>query len=278
MASRVYSPLFRHYKGNLYQVKGTCTLEANGEPAVMYSPLDPHAEPKTWVRAKQAFDEQVSPGTLRFAPVRTHSDEALKMYAGADVIAPEALATVLHEYDQPWRFFHARTHIHALFQTAAEWGLDLTAEQVVALLLHDFVYIPGAPGGANERASAAAVAHFKRHLSRELDIGLVQSIIIDTVEHVPTSEASAAVLDLDLSSLAGPAVEFCADNELVWLEYRALISGDTPRKTFDTERLKFLLALTQREALFSSARKPLENVARQNIDGLRQAWLAKYSG
>lgn len=49
--------LYRHYKGNNYQVLGTATHSESGELLVVYQPL--YGEQKLWVRPYSMFVEHV---------------------------------------------------------------------------------------------------------------------------------------------------------------------------------------------------------------------------
>jgi hypothetical protein len=61
--------LYRHYKGNLYEVLGVATHSESGERLVVYRPC--YAERGLWVRPLAMFLEQVSTAegpVARFAP------------------------------------------------------------------------------------------------------------------------------------------------------------------------------------------------------------------
>lgn len=64
----------RHYKGGLYEVVGTCLIEATLKPGVLYKPLQGDRQAITWFRPMEEFMDQVStPGGLvpRFVRVAT---------------------------------------------------------------------------------------------------------------------------------------------------------------------------------------------------------------
>jgi hypothetical protein len=59
---------FRHYKGGLYELVCEGRLEADGAPVIVYR----GADGAVWVRAKEAFFEQVvikGVPVPRFAPI-----------------------------------------------------------------------------------------------------------------------------------------------------------------------------------------------------------------
>ena len=62
--------LYRHYKGNLYEVVGTVRHSESLEPMTLYRAL--YGERGLWVRPAAMFNEQVAIDgvlQLRFAPV-----------------------------------------------------------------------------------------------------------------------------------------------------------------------------------------------------------------
>lgn len=270
--------LYRHYKGGLYQVQGLCTIEASQEQGVLYQALDPNARQDVWMRPLSDFSGPTRVGGMpRFSSLRHSTLEPLRHYLAQDVLNDSALQSILSRYDEPWRFFHARRHILDMFEKAQELGMELSAEQSLAILFHDIVYVPGAPEGQNERQSILLMQAFKGQVQRaDTDWALVARIIEDTITHTPTTEASKAVLDLDIANLGDDPVHFCASDEMVWLENRHLLEAADARKDFDTRRLRFLLALANRGPLYHTSAPALEESARTNLEGLRQAWVQKY--
>ncbi len=268
----------RHYKGGLYRVAGLCTIEASTEAGVLYQAVDPLARQDLWMRPVSDFSGIVRNTTLpRFVPLREPDSAALRRYLPESLIADSVLERVLSSYDEPWRFFHRRWHILDMFDRAAARDLALSAEQALAVLFHDLVYVPGAPEGQNERQSVLVMQSYKAFIgTAEIDWALVARIIEDTAAHGATVDASQPVLDLDIATLGDDPVHFCAADEMVWLESRHLLADQDARKDFDTRRLRFLLALAERGPLFSPAMAELEEKARTNLEGLRQAWVQKY--
>lgn len=267
--------MFRHYKGGLYRAVGDCTIEATGSPGVLYQAVDPLKADVVWMRPALDFHQEVGPGVARFAPVRRATDAALRKALPPSLIEAAALEKVLQCYSEPWRFFHDQVHLFELFWLAEARGIALTAEQALALLFHDVVYVPGAPAGHNEAQSALLVRGFASSFGSAVDLEKVRLFILETADHLATSEESAVVQALDLGSLAAAPLEFAAVNELVWLENRHLIEG-AERKAFDTARLKFLLQLATNETMFAPGFEDLEEAARTNIEGLRLAWVQRY--
>lgn len=270
--------LFRHYKGGLYRIVGNCTIEDTLECGVLYRAVDPQARQDTWMRPIREFSTQANIGSAeRFSLIREADPSALRKFFPETLISAETLEKVLSSYDEPWRFFHSREHIHDMFSKALSRGINLTPEQSLAILFHDLVYVPGAAEGQNERQSTLLMQTYKQYIAGvDLDWELVATIISDTATHTATTEASKVVLDLDISNLGESPTQFCAVDEMVWLESRHLLATENARQDFDTRRLRFLLALAEKGPLFSAAMADLEDGARVNLEGLRQAWIQKY--
>ncbi len=270
--------LYRHYKGGLYRVQSLCTIEATQEQGVLYSALDPQARADLWMRPLSDFAGSVRTGAMpRFSKLRTPDPAAVRHYLPREVISDATLETVLARYDEPWRYFHARRHVLEMFDRARELEMSLSVEQALAVLFHDVVYIPGAPEGQNERQSVLLMQAFKSQVCQpDLDWALAARIVEDTIAHSPSCDASKPVLDLDIASLGDDPVNFCAADELVWLESRHLLEQADARKDFDTRRLRFLLAQANRGPLYHGELAALEDAARTNLEGLRQAWVQKY--
>lgn len=268
---------FRHYKGSLYEVVGDCTIEATLEPGVLYQAVDPQQKGQLWMRPLSVFSGTTRAGQPRFSPLPSVNREAIKKYLPPSVITEEHLEVVLKHYDSPWRFFHSREHIFNMFETALRLKVQLTLEQSLAVLFHDIVYIPGAPEGFNEKQSVLLLQAFKSCIATPVDWVTVEQIIDDTTALLPSCDLSKAVLDLDLGSLGEDPIVFCASDELVWLENRHLLEPVNARQDYDTRRLRFLLSLANRGPLFSGPLSSLEDSARSNLEGLRQAWVQKYN-
>jgi predicted metal-dependent HD superfamily phosphohydrolase len=269
---------YRHYKGGLYRVEGLCVVEATLEMGVLYRSMDPHARQDLWLRPVSDFLAAMEAGGERFSEIHEPAADAMLRALPASLVPATVRERVLARYDEPGRFFHARWHVLDLFERAERAGIALSPEQAVAILFHDAVYVPGVPEGTNERLSAMLLRDAALQMG-PFDLELSCRIIEDTATHQASCPESEAVLDLDLAVLAEAPLQFCVANELVWLENRHLLRDSAePRRDFDTRRLKFLLNLVQQGPLFHTALLgDLESVARENLEGLRQAWVAQYS-
>lgn len=275
----VVGSLYRHFQGRLYRIEALAQSHDSAEPVVLYRPVDPSEGCSLLSQVLSEFTGNIKGGSLpRFSALRSPADDALRYYLPDSVMADKTLEAVLSRYDEPWRHFHGRWHVLDMFDKARQLGLSLSLEQSLAVLFHDAVYVPGAAEGVNESQSSLLMLAFKGQVCAEIDWTVVSRIINDTGAQLASTEHSAPVLDLDLASLAEDPVHFCAADELVWLENRHLLSVDQPRKDFDTRRLRYLLSLADRGPLFSTMPASWEEAARNNLEGLRQAWVRKYGG
>lgn len=238
--------LWQHYKGGLYRVREVAIDEACGDPVVVYRPVDPGAPGHSWLRPLARFTEAVEDpagGTrARFVPIGEPGPHAMeRALRDAGGLPPDAVTAVLARHDEPGRHYHARWHVHDLFQRAADLGLALTRAQTLALLCHDAVHVPGAPAGVNERLSALLLRQLApAGIGPEVEQAC--AIIEDTVGHRPSSSESAQVCALDLASLGDDPAHFDARSEMVRLEYRHLLPhGD--RRAFARARVQALAPL-----------------------------------
>jgi predicted metal-dependent HD superfamily phosphohydrolase len=243
--------LAQHYKGGLYRVDGIATLEASGEAAVVYRPLaDP--ERAAWVRSQRVFHEIVQGldglPRPRFAVLRLHDAQALRAACAAAGLPGAMVDGALARYDEAGRHYHAGWHPMDLFGRAAADGRVLSRAQTLALLFHDAVYVPGAPAGINEALSALLLrqAAFGVERIAKEELELACAIVHDTASHRATVPESAAVIALDLATLADEPVHFDAWTELVWLEYRhQFVAEPDPKGAFLRRRVRVLGALLE---------------------------------
>ncbi|OGV49492.1 MAG: hypothetical protein A2X49_00935 [Lentisphaerae bacterium GWF2_52_8] len=173
----------------------------------------------------------------------------------------ELTLDLTRKYSEPWRRYHNLLHIAKMFSDAAKYGIRLSEKQEWAIWFHDAIYVPGKKD--NELESAAFAAERLHELNWAYpDINEVREIILSSSDHIPRSEESKAVIDLDLLPLA--------DEELYWRnialirkEYRSLsecqwIEGRTAWLN------KFLARknVYTTELFINSA---MEEIARQNL-------------
>ena len=52
--------LLRHYKGGLYEVVGSCLIEATLKPGILYKPLQGDMQAVIWMRPASEFQDTVT--------------------------------------------------------------------------------------------------------------------------------------------------------------------------------------------------------------------------
>lgn len=269
---------YRHFQGSIYEIEGLCTTEVDKAPYVLYRAVDPLLAGSLHLMSAAEFlgpQSKQTPGTPKYSPVHVASDTALRASVPDTLVPPHLREHVLSIQSSPLRLYHSREHVYHAFERAQAFELELTPEQKVALLFQDAVLVAGAAAGMNERLSAALLQDCASQMG-QFDLEKASRIILDTAEHTATVAESDAVIALDLAYLADSPIQFCAADELVWLENRHLLDRTAARKDYDTRRLKYLLGLAKRGPLFPGHLKQLETAARDNLEGLRQAWLRKH--
>lgn len=202
------------------------------------------------------------------APVVGASHPALRPLIAAGFLS-RRIDQVLMCYDEPQRRYHDREHLREMLDLSEELGLSLSPAQALALLYHDAVYVPGAARGGNELLSAQLLRVQGVGLAPAL-VELACSIIVDTAEHLASSEPAQLVIDLDLIRLGGSAQQFEFFSRLVFAEQRALFSDlddDVAWHRFQRRRAPFFQHLLQRDRIFSTApvRSRCEDAARRNL-------------
>lgn len=170
-------------------------------------------------------------------------------------LQPRAAEHLLAFYDEPHRYYHNRAHIREMFDVALQRELNLSAAQVLAVLVHDAVYVPGALRGDNETLSAQLMRVYAPRVATEV-LDAAFAIVTDTTDHVPRHLQSAAVLDLDLMRLGAAPEDFERYSWQVFGEQRPLIALDDDLAAwhfFDDKRAQFFQTLMQRPAIYHLA-------------------------
>jgi hypothetical protein len=270
--------LVRHYKGGLYRIKHLGTNEENLEPVVFYKAVDPLAAQDGWVRTISNFFSPIAGQAItRFSLIPEAPRDVVRWGVPSFIISDTLLGQVLDQQSSPWRFFHSAQRVYDSFAFAKNRKLTLTPEQALALLFQHIIFVPGV-FEQNQQLSANVVSSLRDQAGHdEVDWSKVTLFIRELGTGSVTSPESQLVQDLSRSFLGADAIPFCASEELIWLENRHMLNQTDPRKDFDTRRLKYLLALAEKGPLFSEAFQDLEANARGNLEGLRQAWVQKYS-
>ena len=174
------------------------------------------------------------------------------------MISAEAILQLTKNYTEPHRAYHNLSHITSMLTVA-----PLTPEQVLAIWFHDAIYIPGARD--NEEKSADLAMPVVEDLvsagilpSSATD--LVHTMILDTRKHVPRTEPSRLVVDLDLMILASPREEYIKYSQQIRQEYSAITD-----EFYVPGRLGFLKEFLKRDRIYWDMTQ-LEDPARSNLE------------
>lgn len=152
------------------------------------------------------------------------------------------LLDLSRRYCEPHRRYHNIEHpAHMLFVARQ---LALTDEQIAAVWFHDAIYDPSRKDN-EERSAALAVEQLTMLGWPEHSVRSVEAIVLDTKRHTPTSDASRAVIDLDLEPLSETWDVFQRNALHVRVEYR-----DIDDETFHQGRRRFLEEMLGRERLY----------------------------
>lgn len=170
-------------------------------------------------------------------------------------LQPRAAEQLLAFYDEPHRFYHDRVHIREMFDAALKHELKLSPAQILAVLAHDAVYVPGAKRGDNESLPAQLMRVYAPQVEPAV-LDAAFAIIIDTTDHVPRHAESTTVLDLDLMRLGAAPDDFERYSWQVFAEHRPLIAvrdGLAAWHFFDERRAQFFRTLMTRPAIYHLA-------------------------
>jgi len=145
---------------------------------------------------------------------------------------PKLVLLISGAYSEKHRHYHNLSHIADMFDLAKRWGIELTESETLAIWFHHIVY--DTEYNANEEDSAKAARLFLKGYE---DLELVCEIISDTAYHIPTTEKSNLVLDLDMAILGTTKVDYRRYAKQVRKEYKHLTD-----KEYNFGRREFLTA------------------------------------
>lgn len=137
------------------------------------------------------------------------------------------LIQILNAYCERHRYYHTLTHIANIFDQIRVAGIN-DSKLLVAALLHDVVYIPGAED--NELQSAK----FYREIAREFDLEIYNAIV-DTKSHTPRSNLSRLLCNFDSSVVRASMSEQFQWDLQIFKEYQKY-----PYEIYKEKRLIFL--------------------------------------
>lgn len=182
------------------------------------------------------------------------------------------LDAALAHHRQPHRAYHDARHVLELLELAGLHAPDLTAAERLAILFHDAVYVPGAPGGQNEALSAMLMRATIFTLARGGTITAPDTAVIDDADAIiratthagPPPPLAARMCDLDLWRLAAPWPDFQRHGEDIRHEFLYLQPSEA---AFWSARHAFYRGMLQKPAIFATPyfRDGFEAQARENM-------------
>jgi hypothetical protein len=260
--------LLRSESGQVYKCTSICLHGLTFMPMVMYQRVG-HDKQELTCAASEMLDTPIA-GQPRFSAIAPADPLPLKKFWFEHGGEPETLSLILTKYSEPWRFALTARYLYRLFEAAQSAQVDLDLETGLALLFRHIAMTPGATPEAQAEQAWLAVKSLSASFKKA-------PVDWDRLCELGAPGAFGVVSDLLRSPLAFEPLEFCVHEELLWEEARPLHSGVDARKAYDTQRLQALLELAGKGPLFSKAQEGWERKARTNLEGLRQAWLKKYS-
>jgi predicted metal-dependent HD superfamily phosphohydrolase len=167
-------------------------------------------------------------------------------------------------YQQPQRAYHTLDHIHnCLTQFDLVHHLAQFPDEVeFALWCHDVIYDPHAADNEVHSAAWAARVLRKAAVANEV-IARVAALILATQHHtLPDDPDVALVVDIDLSILGQPVVEFDRYEAAIRREYEWV-----PETAYRQARLRILNGFAARPAIYQTAffQEHYEAQARLNL-------------
>lgn len=171
------------------------------------------------------------------------------------------LTHIYPQYTLPSRHYHNIEHIQEMLEIGDDM-FELTWEQYLAILFHDFIYEPGST--LNEYLSAEYFHNsFRDYSSSPYK---VYDIILDTQAHFyPTIEESKIILDLDLERLSRDIREVRMHSDQVRQEFCHYTLAQ-----YNDGRRKFLTNLLNRKTIYTTdyGKEYWEPHLRENVEQL----------
>jgi predicted metal-dependent HD superfamily phosphohydrolase len=153
--------------------------------------------------------------------------------------AEEITNAILEFYSGRNRFYHTFIHINKMFDNSDKYfpnssgGSTLESPELLAILFHDIIYVPGQI--ENEQRSIDLMISIMAGYGVPLSgVDWASRIIHETSNHLNnvTDESTYAVLDLDLSALAEPYLDFEKQNKLIDKEFGNNVDSEERKKFF----------------------------------------------
>ena len=170
-----------------------------------------------------------------------------------------------HHYRECHRAYYNERHIQDIFCMAQNMGLKLSDNQVLALMYHDIVYIPGAE--FNEELSMLLLyTHIAQNkddfadLFPNADVDVIEQIILDTKNHKATIKESELVLDLDMAILATKPTRYDEYVNEIKREF-----AQFPSEGFIKGRCAFLQVALKSKIFITKEFEKFESIAKENM-------------
>lgn len=263
--------LLRATNGELFEVSSQLEHLSQKDLFYLLRPLDPERSDVRLTISHEELAEQGN-GVAGYSVVKGPDKGPLQQFWKKHFASNVGLLSeLLEEYDAPWRRVHTSSSLFQLFDTAQSLSQPLTKEEGLALIFRNFGYFPSSLGD-----TTAPVSLFMAEKWVEARSSL--RINWSKVGAYLKPDFKGQVTDLLRAELAADSVNFCVAEELRWYEARPQHPGPDGKKSYDTARLKALVLLASNGNIFSRLPDSYEKRARINIEGLRMAWVSKYSG
>lgn len=160
-------------------------------------------------------------------------------------------------YTEPHRCYHTLEHIAHMFNVARAHNIELSKAQTHAIWWHDAVYVPGSKD--NEDNSCIMMSQY---YNSDANYFNVVRMILDTRDHIPHSEESAVVCDLDMFGFVESTTKHQSINRQIEEEFT--LAGVTP-DDYHNGRIKFLESLLTKPVFHSEVFKKYNKHAQERI-------------
>ncbi len=165
---------------------------------------------------------------------------------------------VLLNYDEPHRFYHTTQHLFEVVSSLAKFEV-FEDDLFLAAVYHDAVYNPQA--NDNEEQSANLfIKDAKQSNLTEQQIKLISQLILDTKNHIASSEVSQQLITADLNILNQPLNKLIEYENQIFKEYQFV-----DYNIYKPKRIEELISLNKTNKLdalieYVKQRKPLIGV------------------
>lgn len=168
--------------------------------------------------------------------------------------AAYGLLEIVHKtMSMPGRFYHNSQHVLNMFQMAKRLKLTLKNEEVLAILFHDIVYMPGDSNNEYDSSSMCCkLCDF--YITDKGIVNKAMGIINATRRPCGMNElreyGSALVCDLDIARMLNEETRI---EDAIKIEHECKYFLKCDRKTFLEKRIEFLKAWSEEEQFFYSS-------------------------